>query len=118
MRRAGWGRVEGTVVRLLPLTAGATRVGIADGQDGAGGLADDPLGHRAQQDVAQARPAVGGDDDQVDLLLVGVIDDRLDRASPPHRRDHRGGFAPGGVEQAGRGSPWPGLRSPCRTAAA
>ena len=50
--------------------AGVTRSGIADGQDGAGRLTDDPLGHRAEKDVAEARPAVSGDDDQVDLLFA------------------------------------------------
>ena len=72
---------------------------FTDGQDGAGRLADDPLGDRAQQDMAEAGPAVGGDDDQVDAVVDRIRDDRLDRASPPHRRDDRSGLAPGGVEQ-------------------
>ena len=52
--------------RLVAGTTGRAPVAIADGQHGAGGFANDALGHRAQQHVAQAGSSVGGDDDQVD----------------------------------------------------
>ena len=63
-------------------------LGIAEGEHGAGRLADDPLGNRAEQDVRESRPAMGGDDDQIDLVFLRIVHDRLDRASPPHGCDH------------------------------
>ena len=51
----------------------------------------------------EAGPAVGGDDDQVDLQVDGVGDDGLDRAAPSDGGDDRSGRAPGGVEEPAEG---------------
>src|SRR5581483_8543855 len=47
--------------------------GQRHGQHRTGGSADDALGHAAEQDPAHAGPAVGADDDEVDLVAAGVV---------------------------------------------
>ena len=55
-------------------------------QDRAGGLADHFLRGTAEDDVLDSRPSVSADDDQVDIIFVGVTDN-LEERGPLH--DHR-----------------------------
>ncbi len=84
-------------------------IGSAQGKDGTRCLANDSFGDRTEKRVAEPGSSVGRDDDQLDLLLARVVNDGLDRASPPHRRDQGTRLAPRRVEQGCEGLPRPVL---------
>ena len=66
----------------------ASPISIADREHGTGGLANDPLGHRAQEDVGEAGASMRCDDDQIDPMIVGIRNNRLDRTAPLDCRDN------------------------------
>src|SRR5262249_25309061 len=57
--------------------------GMPHGQDGARRLADHFLGHAAQQHVDQAAVPVRAHDDQIDVRLLGELDDLVERRTHP-----------------------------------
>ena len=67
---------------LTPLDAlAARRSGRADDQHRAGRVVGDLVRHRAEQEALRAGHALVADDDQVGLLLLGDVEDRVGRVA-------------------------------------
>ena len=64
-----------TVRTARRLKAGLRTLGAADGEDGAGGVADDAFGGAADEDFLEAGEAVGGHDDEVGFGGFGGVGD-------------------------------------------
>ena len=73
--------------RMLPLPGPSGRFGsmplrlasLLDHQDGARGVGHDLAGHAADEEALDSTGALVADDDEVDVVLLGVLDDGVGR---------------------------------------